>query len=83
MQVLRAAMRLYESLGLGGFVLCLMDAHTGARWSELVGQQPHEYNAERRDIRIQNPLKEVGGKVFKSGRTADLTDEPLVTTPSP
>ena len=25
-QVLRAAMRLYVPLGLGGFVLCLMDA---------------------------------------------------------
>jgi Phage integrase, N-terminal SAM-like domain len=37
-QVLRAAMRLYESVGLGGFVLCLMDAYTEARWSELVGQ---------------------------------------------
>jgi integrase len=74
-QVLRAAMRLHETVGLGGFVLCLMDAYTGARWSELVGQQPHEYNAERRDIRIQNPLKEVGGKVFKSGHTADLIAE--------
>jgi hypothetical protein len=43
-QVLQAAMRLHESVGLGGFVLCLMDAYTGARWSELVGQQSHEYN---------------------------------------
>lgn len=66
-QVLRAAMRLHEPLGLGGFVLCLMDAYTGARWSELVGQQPHEYNHERRDIRVQSPLKEVGGRVHKAG----------------
>jgi integrase len=76
-QVLRAAMRLYESAGLGGFVLCLMDAYTGARWGELVGQQPHEYNDERRDIRIQSPLKEVGGKVFKSGlQAAHVTERP-------
>jgi hypothetical protein len=34
-QVLRTAMGLYEPVGLGGFVLCLMDAYTGARWSEL------------------------------------------------
>lgn len=74
-QVLRAAMRLYESLGLGGFVLCLMDAYTGARWSELVGQQPHEYNGERRDIRIERPLKEIGGKVYKSGFRADQISE--------
>lgn len=76
-QVLRAAMRLYESVGLGGFVLCLMDAYTGARWSELVGQQQHEYNPERRDIRIERPLKEVGGKVFKSGlQAAHVAERP-------
>ncbi|MGC7097675.1 hypothetical protein ACPZ19_23635 [Amycolatopsis lurida] len=35
-QVLRAAMRLYErGLGLGGFTLCLLDGYTGARWGEL------------------------------------------------
>jgi len=75
-QVLRAAMRLYErGLGIRGFVLCLMDAYTGARWSELVGQQRHEYDSERRDIAIQQPLKEVAGKVFKGGLPADYADE--------
>jgi hypothetical protein len=43
-QGLRAAMRLYQTLGLGGFVLCLMDLFAGARWGELVGQQAHEYD---------------------------------------
>ena len=42
-------MRLYElGLGKSGFVLCLMDFHTGARWGELVGRQRHEYDSEPR-----------------------------------
>jgi hypothetical protein len=53
-QVLRAAMRLYESVGRGGFTLCVMDAYTGAWWGELVGQQRHEYDSERREI-TDNP----------------------------
>ncbi|WP_113692931.1 tyrosine-type recombinase/integrase [Amycolatopsis albispora] len=70
-QILRAAMRLYErGLGLGGFTLCLLDGYTGARWGELVGQQRHEYDPERRRIRICAPLKEVSGKVFKGGSLA-------------
>lgn len=40
---------------------------TGARWGELVGQQRHEYDAERRGIEIRAPLEEVGGKVHKGG----------------
>jgi integrase len=71
-QALRAAMRLYEcGLGAPGFVLCLMDFYTGGRWGELVGQQRHEYDAERRRIEIRMPLKEVGGKVFKGSRPSD------------
>lgn len=66
-QVLRAAMRLYRSgLGLGGFVLCVMDAYTGGRWGELAGQQRHEYDRDRRAIAIWQPLKEVSGKLFKA-----------------
>ncbi|WP_246025858.1 site-specific integrase [Saccharopolyspora antimicrobica] len=67
-QVLRAAMRLYHSAGPAAFVLTVMDAYTGGRWSELVGQQRHEYSRERPAIRIQEPLKELGGKLFKGGR---------------
>ena len=71
-QALRAAMRLYElGLGMSGFVLCLMDFYTGARWGELVGQQRHVYDSERRGIEIRSPLKEVGGKVYKGGRKSD------------
>jgi integrase len=77
LQVLRAAMRLYRALELPGFVLCLMDAYTGARWGELAGQQRHEYDSEHRSITIQQPLKEVNGTLFKAGRrvndTGDLT----------
>jgi hypothetical protein len=71
-QALRASMRLYESgLGLAGFVLGLLDFYTGARWGELVGQQRHEYDAEGRAIQIREPLKEVGGHLFKGGRRID------------
>lgn len=75
-QVLRAAMRLYRPLGLPGFMLCLMDAYTGGRWGELAGQQPHEYDSERRAITIQQPLKEVNGKLFKAGRRVEERDVP-------
>ncbi|MEV4648358.1 tyrosine-type recombinase/integrase [Saccharopolyspora sp. NPDC049357] len=67
-QALRAAMRLHTTAGLSGVVLCLMDLYTGARWSELVGQQRHEYDRENRAICIQEPLKEIGGNLFKGGR---------------
>lgn len=70
-QVLRAAMRLYERLGLSGFVLGLMDAYTGCRWGELAGQQPHEYDSERRGVAIQQPLKEVNGALSKAGHRVD------------
>jgi integrase len=76
LQVLRAAMRLYRPLGLSGFVLCLMDAYTGGRWGELDGQQPHEYDSERRAITIQQPLKEVNGTLFKAGRRVEEPDAP-------
>jgi integrase len=71
-QVLRAAMRLHDSgLGLGGFVLCLANVYTGARWGELVGQQRREYHAAARAIVIREPLKEVGGHLSKGGRPVD------------
>ncbi len=74
-QALRASMRLYESgLGLAGFALGLLDFYTGARWGELVGQQRHEYDAEARAIAIREPLKEVGGKLFKGGRRIDAAN---------
>ncbi|MFI9389162.1 tyrosine-type recombinase/integrase [Kutzneria sp. NPDC052558] len=67
-QALRAAMRLYEtSIGLTGFTLCLADHYTGARWSELVGQQRHEYDSDTKCIAIREPLKEVSGAVSKGG----------------
>lgn len=67
-QALRAAMRLYPTAGPSGFVLCLMDLYTGARWGELAGQQRHEYDREHRSIAIQKPLKEIGEQLFKGGR---------------
>ncbi|CAM3761119.1 hypothetical protein KIPE111705_23680 [Kibdelosporangium persicum] len=70
-QALRAAMRLYETMGLPGFVLCLLDFYTGARWGELVGQQPHEYDPERRGINIRTPLLEVSGVLTKGGKTVN------------
>jgi integrase len=79
-QVLRAAMRLYRSgLGLGGFTLCLMDAYTGARWSELVGQQIEEYDEINKAIAIRAPLKEVNGKLTKHGVGLDEPPPPVVS----
>lgn len=67
-QVLRAAMRLYESdMGLSGFTLCLVGAYTGARWSEIVGQERHEYREADHALEIRFPLKEVNGKLLKAG----------------
>ncbi|WP_246258191.1 integrase [Amycolatopsis anabasis] len=48
-----------------------MDFYTGGRWGELVGQQRHEYDSERRAIEIRAPLKEIGGRLLKGGRSAD------------
>lgn len=78
-QGLRAAMRLYESgLGLGGFVLCLMDLFAGARWGELAGQQHHEYDRARRAISIRSPLQEIGGRLLKAGQPITAMCGPTV-----
>ncbi|WP_051796309.1 site-specific integrase [Kibdelosporangium aridum] len=76
-QVLRAAMRLYESgLGIGGFTLCVIDAYTGGRWGELAGQQRHEYDEFKQAISVVAPLKEVGGVLKKYGRVIDIDEVP-------
>ncbi|TDB85610.1 hypothetical protein E1264_20675 [Actinomadura sp. KC216] len=67
-QVLRAALRIYDSFGYRGFVLALMNGYTGARWSELVGQQPHEYDEINKAIRIAEPLAEARGRLVKAER---------------
>lgn len=65
-QALRAAMRVADlGLGLRGFTLCVLNLYTGARWSELVGQQRHEYDPVRKAITIRHPLRETAGKVSK------------------
>ncbi|TDQ00697.1 tyrosine-type recombinase/integrase [Labedaea rhizosphaerae] len=78
-QGLRAAMRLHEAgLGLGGFVLCLANLYSGARWGELVGQQRHEYDHYVQGLTIKAPLKEVNGAVTKSGMPTGSPDgEPV------
>lgn len=85
-QALRAAMRLYTTAGPSGFALCVMDFYTGARWGELVGQQRHEYDREHQAIGIQQPLKEVGGELFKGGRRlgseGHVNDESSRTSPN-
>lgn len=86
-QALRAAMRLHGTAGLSGLVLCLMDLYTGARWGELAGQQRHEYDRERQAIGIQQPLKEIGGQLFKGGRRVGpgghIEGAPAATTRKP
>ncbi len=66
-QALRASMWLDES-GLG-----LLDFYTGYRWGELVGQQRQEYDNEARAIQTREPLKEIGGRLFKGGRRVDTS----------
>jgi hypothetical protein len=79
-QVLRASMRLYENeVGLSGLLLGLLDAYTGGRWGEIAGQMRHEYDEVKKAIAVFEPLKEIDGRLFKSG--ADVTErtDPLVT----
>jgi integrase len=68
-QILRAAIRLHDSFGYPGFVLTLMDGYTGARWSELVGLQPHEYDEINKAIPVREPLVEAMGSMVKAKRT--------------
>ncbi|MFI0479712.1 tyrosine-type recombinase/integrase [Actinomadura sp. 9N215] len=81
-QVLRAALRLYDSFGYRGFVLALLDGYTGARWSELVGQQPHEYDEINKAIRIAEPLAEARGRLVKAERPKTPTSKRWVQLPS-
>ncbi|MDA0565146.1 tyrosine-type recombinase/integrase [Streptomonospora sp. S1-112] len=67
-QVLRAAMRLHHTCGRAGFVLCLLNGYTGARWSELAGLEPHEYDEVNRAIPVRTPLRETAGRVAKAKR---------------
>jgi len=68
MQVVRAAMRLHHTFGRAGFVLTLMNAYTGARWSELVALQAHEYDEVNRAVPVRTPLRESGGKMSKAAQ---------------
>ncbi|WP_202869660.1 tyrosine-type recombinase/integrase [Kribbella caucasensis] len=81
LQVLRASMRLYENeLGLSGLLFGLLNAYTGGRWGELAGQTRPEYDEVKKAIAVFEPLKEIDGRLFKSG--ADVTErtDPLLTT---
>jgi integrase len=80
-QFLRAAVRLHGSFGYSGFVLALMDGYTGARWSELVGLQPHEYDEVNRAIRVMEPLAEAQGKIVKAKRTKSPAGKRWVQLP--
>lgn len=39
----------------------------------MVGQQRHEYDSEAQTIQIREPLKEIGGRLFKGGRRVDTS----------
>ena len=54
-------MRLGHTFGHAGFVLTLMAHYTGARWSELVVLQPHDYDEVNHAIPVRTPLREVNG----------------------
>lgn len=70
-QALRAAMRLGHTFGHAGFVLTLMAHYTGARWSELVVLQPHDYDEVNHAIPVRTPLREANGalEVAKKPKT--------------
>lgn len=72
---------MHGTAGLSGLVLCLMDLYTGARWGELVGQQRHEYDRERQAIGIQQPLKEIGGQLFKGAAVSAPAATPMARPP--
>ncbi|MGH3373754.1 MAG: hypothetical protein ACRDP6_03350 [Actinoallomurus sp.] len=80
-QFMRAALRLNDSFGYSGFVLALMDAYTGARWSELVGLQPHEYDEVNRAIRVVEPLAEAKGQLVKAKRPKSPASKRWVQLP--
>lgn len=81
-QAVRAAMRLYDAgLGLSGFMLCVMNLYTGARWGELAGQQRGEYDRTKRSIEIREPLKEVAGRLTKGMATAATDCQPSNARP--
>jgi hypothetical protein len=61
-----------NELGLSGLMLGLLDGYNSARWGELAGQTPAEYEALRQAIAVFEPLEEVDGRLLKSG--ADVTD---------
>lgn len=68
-QVLRAAMRLHYTFGRTGFVLCLLNGYTGARWSELVALEPHDYDEVNHAFPVRTPLQETAGRLTKAKRT--------------
>jgi len=45
-----------------------MDGYTGARWSELVALEPHEYDEVNRAVPVRAPLRESGGRMSKAKR---------------
>jgi hypothetical protein len=82
-QALRAAMRLYaRGLGRSGFTLCLLDFCTGGRWSELGGQERHEYDGKWRAIAVRAPLKEVVGKLLKRGARVNMSPDVVIPVPA-
>ncbi|WUI02846.1 tyrosine-type recombinase/integrase [Spirillospora sp. NBC_00431] len=80
-QVLRAALRIHDNFGYRGFVLAVMNGYTGARWSELVGQQPHEYDEINKAIRIAEPLAEARGRLVKAERPKTRASKRWVQLP--
>jgi integrase len=68
-QFLRAALRLHRSFGLRRVCAGLDgDGYTGARWSELVGLEPFEYDEINKAIRVHEPLAETRGHFVKAKR---------------
>ncbi|HXA59922.1 MAG TPA: hypothetical protein VNW94_12230 [Streptosporangiaceae bacterium] len=67
-QVLRAAIRMYDRFGYVGFVLTLLDGYTGARWSELISQKPGLWDRINKQFPVRKPIREAGGKLEEAPR---------------
>ncbi|MFI0445499.1 hypothetical protein [Actinomadura sp. 6N118] len=79
-QVLRAALRMADLAGFPGFVLTLMDAYTGAPWSELISQRPGLYDRTNKQIPVRRPLREAGGQVEEAPRPKSPRGQALDST---
>lgn len=75
-QVLRAAMRLHHTFGRAGFVLCLLNAYTGARWGELTELRVRDLDHRSRILTVSRAVVEVNPKFHPEGKRFLVNEYP-------